>query len=54
MSQEAVATTAPPRTRAIPTWQADSGREFAVSKSIAVKSRGTGTVFRMLAVSSPQ
>ena len=41
MSQPAVATTRPSRTRASPTAQADALEEFAVSKSIAVKSKGT-------------
>ena len=41
MSHPAVATTRPSRTRAKPTAQADALLEFAVSKSIAVKSRGT-------------
>ena len=41
MSHPAVATTRPSRTRASPTAQADALLEFAVSKSIAVKSRGT-------------
>ena len=41
ISHPAVATTRPSRTRASPTAQADALLEFAVSKSIAVKSRGT-------------
>ena len=41
ISHPAVATTRPPRTRARPTAQAEALLEFAVSKSIAVKSRGT-------------
>ena len=46
MSHPAVATTRPPRTRASPTAQADAVLEFAVSKSIAVKSMGTGPASR--------
>src|SRR5690606_10918420 len=41
MSHPVCATTTPSRTRTRPTEQADAGLEFAVSKSMAVKSRGT-------------
>ena len=41
ISQPVCATTTPSRTRTRPTEHADAGEEFAVSKSIAVKSRGT-------------
>ena len=41
ISHPVVATTWPSRTRASPTAQADALLEFAVSKSIAVKSKGT-------------